>query len=132
MPHVVTIKGLPQAFDVIKEMDDQGSDWGEDYRRAGRDAVVDFLEGRMHEAVDRHLETLTKGDEADRRNGYYRRWLLTELGRIELCVPRTRRFSPSGVIQAYARRAPYRPHDPGLFRARSFDPQGGLTQSRPR
>ena len=105
MPHVVTIKGLPQAFDVIKEMDDRGYDWGEDYRRAGRDAVVDFLEGRMHEAVDRHLETLTEGDEADRRNGYYRRWLLTELGRIELCVPRTRRFSPSGVIQAYARRA---------------------------
>ena len=30
---------------------------------------------------------------------------MTELGRIELCVPRTRRFSPSGVIQAYARRA---------------------------
>ena len=105
MPHVVTIKGLPQAFDVIKEMDDQGYDWGEDYRRAGRDAVVDFLEGRMHEAVDRHLETLAEGDEADRRNGSYRRWLLTELGRIELCVPRTRRFSPSGIIQAYARRA---------------------------
>ena len=71
MPHVVTIKGLPQAFDVIKEMDDQGYDWGEDYRRAGRDAVVDFLEGRMHEAVDRHLETLAEGDEADRRNGSY-------------------------------------------------------------
>ena len=37
MPHVVTIKSLPQAFDAIKEMGDQGYDWGEDYRRAGRD-----------------------------------------------------------------------------------------------
>ena len=40
-----------------------------------------------------------------RRNGVYRRWLLTELGRIELCVPRTRRFSPLTVVRAYARRA---------------------------
>ena len=43
MPHVVTIKSLPQAFDVIKEMDDQGYDWGEGYRRAGRAVAVDFF-----------------------------------------------------------------------------------------
>jgi hypothetical protein len=51
-------------------------------------------------------------DEADRRNGYYRRHLLTELGDIELQVPRTRRFAPIvGAHQhhhcrrnAYARR----------------------------
>ena len=57
--------------------------------------------------VDRHLEEMARRGTADRRNGAYSRWLLTELGRIELCVPRTRRFIPTGVIQAYARRAPH-------------------------
>ena len=73
MSRTVTLKSLPWAFAMIKEIEHQGYDWGEDYRRAGRDAVVDFLEGRMHEAVDRHLETPAEGDEADRRNGSYRR-----------------------------------------------------------
>jgi putative transposase len=44
-------------------------------------------------------------DRADRRNGSYRRHLLTELGEIELAVPRTRRFAPIAVLRAYARRA---------------------------
>jgi Transposase, Mutator family len=39
------------------------------------------------------------------RNGTYRRHLLTELGEIELAVPRTRRFAPIAVVRAYARRA---------------------------
>ncbi len=105
MPRTMTIESLPQAFEVIKQMQDQGYDWGEDYRCAGRDALADILEGRMVEAVDRHLERMSEGDEADRRNGVYRRWLLTELGRIELCVPRTRRFGSFKVVRAYARRA---------------------------
>ena len=46
------------------------------------------------------------GDAADRRNGYYRRSLLTELGDIELFVPRTRRYCPTEVVRAYARRSP--------------------------
>jgi transposase-like protein len=45
--------------------------------------------------------------EADRRNGCYRRHLLTELGDIELNVPRTRRYSALTVVRAYARRAPH-------------------------
>ena len=86
MPRRVTIESLPRAFEVIKEMQGQGYDWEEDYRCAGRDALADILEGPMVEAVDRHLERMSEGDEADRR------WPLTELGRIELCLPRTRRF----------------------------------------
>jgi transposase-like protein len=58
----------------------------------------------MAAAVDRHLAQLEADDAADRRNGYYRRHLLTELGDIELAVPRTRRYSPVEVIRAYARR----------------------------
>jgi transposase-like protein len=43
--------------------------------------------------------------QADRRNGSYPRWLLSELGMIELHVPRTRTFSALKVVRAYARRA---------------------------
>ena len=42
----------------------------------------------------------------DRRNGTYPRHLLSELGDIELSVPRTRRFCPTEVLKSYARRAP--------------------------
>ena len=42
----------------------------------------------------------------DRRNGTYPRHLLSELGDIELRVPRTRHFCPTEVLQSYARRAP--------------------------
>jgi putative transposase len=58
----------------------------------------------MAAAVDRHLAQLAADDAPDRRNGHYTRHLLTTLGDIELCVPRTRRYSPSGVLRAYARR----------------------------
>jgi transposase-like protein len=58
----------------------------------------------MARAVDRHLAQLDADDAADRRNGSYRRHLLTELGDIELNVPRTRRYSPIEVLRAYSRR----------------------------
>ncbi len=61
MPQAATLESLPRAFRMMKAMGAQGIEWGEDYRGA-----------------------------ADRRNGSYRRWLMTELGEIELSVPRTR------------------------------------------
>ncbi len=94
MSRTVTLKSLPRAFAMIREIEHQGYDWGEDYRRAGRAAVVDVLEGRLVEAVDRHIERISAGEVADRRNGSYRRWLMTELGDIELSVPRTRHYGP--------------------------------------
>ncbi len=105
MPRTVTIESLPEAFAVIKEMQGQDCEWGEDYRAAGRVALAEILEGQMALRVDRHLEEMAARGAADRRNGVYTRWLLTELGRIELSVPRTRHFSPQLVVRAYARRA---------------------------
>jgi putative transposase len=105
MPQAVTIKSLPEAFEVVKAMQAQGLEWGEGYRPLGRRAIAEMLEGQMAQAVDAHLERMAALDEADRRNGCYRRQLLTELGDIELSVPRTRRFSPKGVLKAYARRS---------------------------
>jgi putative transposase len=99
-----TITSLPMAFEVVKAMQADGLEWGEGYRRLGRQALEEIIEDQMAAAVDRHLELLEADAAADRRNGYYRRHLLTELGDIELHVPRTRRYSPVEVIRAYARR----------------------------
>ncbi len=102
----VTIENLPQAFEVVKEMQAGGLDWGEGYRPLGRQALAGIIEGRMAEAVDRWLDGLDGSAMRDRRNGTYRRRLLSELGDIELNVPRTRHFCPTEVLKSYARRAP--------------------------
>ena len=89
----------------MKAMRADEIEWGEDYRGAAADALKGVLAGRMDAAVDRHLAQIAARGEADRRNGSYRRHLLTELGDIALAVPRTRRFSALAVVRAYARRA---------------------------
>jgi putative transposase len=99
-----TIESLPVAFEVVKAMQADGLEWGEDYRPLGRQALAEIIEEQMAEAVDRYLDQLGIEAEPDRRNGHYRRHLLTTLGDIELLVPRTRRFSPVAVLRAYARR----------------------------
>jgi putative transposase len=99
-----TITSLAMAFEVVKAMQADGLDWGEGYRPLGRQALEEIIEDQIAAAVDRHLDQLGADDAADRRNGYYRRHLLTELGDLELNVPRTRRYSPVEVIRAYARR----------------------------
>jgi putative transposase len=105
MSQSATIKSLPQAFRMLKALGAQGVEWGEEYRRAAARALKEILEERMGLEIDRHLAGMGARDEADRRNGSYRRWLMTELGEIELSVPRTRRYSALEVVRAYARRA---------------------------
>lgn len=99
-----TIESLPMAFEFVKAMRSDGLEWGEGYRSLGRQALAQVIEEEMRAAVDRYLDQIEADEAADRRNGHYRRHLLTTLGDIELCVPRTRRFSPTAVIRAYARR----------------------------
>lgn len=99
-----TIESLPMAFELVKAMQAEGLDWGEGYRPLGRQAIAAIIEGRMAEVVDGYLARLDLAETPDRRNGYYRRHLLSELGEIEVNVPRTRRFSPCAVLRAYARR----------------------------
>jgi putative transposase len=99
-----TIESLPMAFELVKAMRADGLDWGEGYHPVARQALAEIIEGQMAAAIDRYVEQLDRDAPADRRNGHYKRHLLTRLGDIELCVPRTRRFSPTGVIRAYARR----------------------------
>lgn len=97
------IRSLPQAYEVIKEMD-LSTGWESDYRHAARQALTRILEERMSFRIDLHLEEMARSGEYDRRNGTFSRHLLTELGDIELHVPRTRRLSAVEVVRAYARR----------------------------
>jgi len=102
----VMIRSMPQAFEVIKEMG-LDAEWEDaDYRVAGRRAVAQVLEERMRDHVSEYVEHLGRAVGVDRRNGSFSRHLLTELGDIELHVPRTRRYSPLEVLRAYRRRAP--------------------------
>jgi len=59
----------------------------------------------MHDRIDRYLEEMAEREEEDRRNGYFSRHLLTELGDVMLNIPRSRTMSGVGVIRAYSRRA---------------------------
>jgi transposase-like protein len=90
---------------MMKAMQAEEVEWGQDYRAAASQALAEILEGRMDQLIDEHLERMAELGEGDRRNGCYRRWLLTELGDLELAVPRTRTFSALKVVRAYARRA---------------------------
>lgn len=81
----VVINSLPQAYEVIKEMNLDQDD--SDYRSAGRQSLEAILEGRMQERITYYLDEMARLGEADRRNGYFSRHLLTELGDIELLSP---------------------------------------------
>ena len=101
-----TIESLAMAFALVKEMQADGLEWGEGYRPLGRQALAEIIQGRMAEAIDYWLDSLDGCAMRDRRNGSYARHLLSELGDIELRVPRTRRFCPTEVLKSYARRGP--------------------------
>ena len=101
-----TIESVAMAFDVVKAMQADGLEWGEGYRPLGRQALTEIIQGRMAEAVDYWLDSLDGLATRDRRNGSYPRHLLSELGTLDLRVPRSRRFCPTEVLKSYARRAP--------------------------
>jgi transposase-like protein len=104
MPRSATIQSLPVAFEMVKAMQDEGLRWGEDLRPLARQAMATLIEDSLAASVDAHLRRIAERGEADRRNGTYKRRILTELGDIELAVPRTRTYSPVAVVRAYARR----------------------------
>jgi len=98
MPQAVTIRSLPRAFELVKGMRAQGLEWGEGYRGPGRAAIAAILAGQMGHAIDEHLDRMAALDQADRRNGSYRRHLLTELGEI-----RCRCRAPEGSVRNFVR-----------------------------
>ncbi len=93
---------LGEAFEEIKEYSLDG-----DYRSAAREAIKEILERKMALAVDQKLADISSEGRYDRRNGYFERHLLTEVGDVLLAVQRTRTYSASGIVKAYARRPPH-------------------------
>ena len=79
MRHKVVIPSLPQAYDVIKEMNLDTAHWDSDYRSAGCRSLETILEGRMQERVSYYLEEMARVGAPDRRNWYFSRHLVTEL-----------------------------------------------------
>ena len=106
MSQSATVESLPIAFEVVKAMQVDGLEWARGLPADGPPSPGRDHRSRMAEAVDRWLEGLDGSAERDRRNGSYSRHLLTELGDLDLSVPRTRRFCPTEVLRSYARRAP--------------------------
>ena len=97
MPQTATIKSLPAASHVMKAIQAEGVEWGEDCRADAHHALAELLQGQMAETIDGHLERMAGPGRADRRDGCYRRWLVTELGAIELAVARSR---PSARLES--------------------------------
>jgi transposase-like protein len=98
----VTITNIHQAFREIKHF--RHDQWEGDYRVVTRQALKEILETRMHNRIDAHLSQVRHQGVSDRRNGSYSRHLLTELGDLELQIPRTRTASAISVLKRFARR----------------------------
>lgn len=98
-----TVRNVSRALREIKAFE-----WEGDYKPMARQALKEILERGFQEDLVEYLGVNPyerAEDRADYRNGYYLRHLLTEMGDLELLVPRTRKggFEPKG-LKRYARR----------------------------
>jgi putative transposase len=85
-----------------------GFEWEGDFKPMARQALKQLLEKRLEEEMAEYLGLSRyehAGDRHDYRNGHYVRHLLTEMGDLELLVPRSRKgkFSTK-LFERYARR----------------------------
>lgn len=97
------ITNLHQAFKEIKHM--AIDTWQEECRLAARRAMKEVIEYRMHNGIDAFLEQMRAAGLPDRRNGSFGSHLVTEVGDLELRIPRTRTFSAVSILQGFARRS---------------------------
>jgi len=95
-----------KVSEAMKEV--KAFDWEGDYRPAARAFLKELIEQRLVNGRDKYLAELASREEAeaDRRNGYYPRRLLTEVGEIELAVARTRSWSGRELLERLKRRSP--------------------------
>jgi len=103
MQRTAAVRTMAQAERILKQMNVQGWEWAA-AQEAGREGIRRVLEGRMWALVGNRIAELATEGVSDRRNGSYRRHLLTSLGAIELHVPRGRSCSAAEVLTRYARR----------------------------
>lgn len=83
-------------------------EWEGDFKPMARQALKQLVEQRLEEEMAQYLGLSRYEHAADRhdyRNGHYVRHLLTEMGDLELLVPRSRKGKfPSKLFERYARR----------------------------
>ena len=96
------ITNIQQAFKEVKHM--TIDTWQEECRLAARRAMKEVIEHRMHNGIDAFLEQMRTAGLPDRRNGSFSSHLVTEVGDLELRIPRTRTFSARSILQGFARR----------------------------
>ena len=91
---------------AIREIN--GFEWEGDFKPKARQALKRLLETRLEEEMAEYLGLSRyehAGDRHDYRNGHYVRHLLTEMGDLELLVPRSRKGKfPTKLFERYARR----------------------------
>ena len=83
-------------------------EWEGDFKPAARQELKRLMESRLEEEMAEYLGVSRyqrAADRSDYRNGHYVRHLLTEMGDLELLVPRSRQGGfPSKLIARYTRR----------------------------
>jgi putative transposase len=83
-------------------------EWEGDFKPMAREALKELLEKRLEEEMAEYLGVARyehAPDRHDYRNGHYVRHLLTEMGDLELLVPRSRKGKfPIKLFERYARR----------------------------
>jgi putative transposase len=91
---------------AIKEIN--AFEWEGNFKPMARQALKQLLEDRLEEEMATHLGVARYEhgqDRVDYRNGHYVRHLLTEMGDLELLVPRSRNGGfPTKLFKRYARR----------------------------
>jgi putative transposase len=91
---------------AIKEIN--AFEWEGDFKPMARQALKQLLEDRLEEEMATHLGMARyehAQERVDYRNGHYVRHLLTEMGDLELLVPRSRNGGfPTQLFKRYARR----------------------------
>jgi putative transposase len=91
---------------ALKEIN--GFDWEGDFKPMARQVLKELVQKQLEEEMAEYLG-LSRYEHAldrpDYRNGYYVRHLLTEMGDLELLVPRNRKGGfPTKLFERYARR----------------------------
>jgi putative transposase len=98
-----TTRNVARALNEINAFE-----WEGDFKPAARQELKRLMEMQLEKDLTEYLGVSRyerAEDRPDYRNGYYVRHLLTEMGDLELLVPRSRRGGfPFKVLQRYARR----------------------------
>jgi len=101
-----TVSKYDDAYRVIQGMNLQAPLNTTEVRQFAREALTKVLTNKMEDYIDKYLSEAHDQEVADRRNGYYGRRFLCELGDVFVQIPRTRLTSAASVLQHYGRRSP--------------------------